>query len=313
MKATRLGKTRNKSENGIMLTLKKDWKHNYSLYIMMLPVLAFYFLFSYKPMYGLLMAFQRYDVTRGIWGSDWVGLRNFERFFMDPYFMRNITNTLKISLSSLVFAFPAPIIFALLMNEINNRWFKKTVQTITYLPHFISLVVICSLITIFVDSDGIITQILGRAESLLYDAAAFVPIYIISDIWQGIGWGSIMYLAALTSIDEQLYEAAGLDGAGRFKQVIHVTLPGILPTIIIMFILRTGNILNVGYEKIMLLTNQFNAESSEILSYYIYKKGFISMDYGLSTAAGLFNSTINLLFVCVSNYLSGKYGETSMW
>lgn len=313
MKVTKLGKTRNKSENGVLLTLKKDWKHNYSLYIMILPVLAFYFLFAYKPMYGLLMAFQKYDVTKGILGSDWVGLKNFKRFFMDPYFVRNITNTLKISLSSLVFAFPAPIIFALLINEINNRWFKKMVQTITYLPHFISLVVICSLITIFVDSDGIITKILGRGESLLYDAAAFVPIYIISDIWQGIGWGSIMYLAALTSIDEQLYEAAGLDGAGKFKQVIHVTLPGILPTIIIMFILRTGNILNVGYEKIMLLTNQLNAESSEILSYYIYKKGFISMDYGLSTAAGFFNSTINLLFVCVSNYLSGKYSETSMW
>jgi putative aldouronate transport system permease protein len=298
---------------------KRDMKKNYSLYILIIPVLAFYALFMYKPMYGVLMAFQDFEIRVGITGSDWVGFDNFKRFFADPYFKRNIINTVKISVTSIVFGFPTPIIFALLVNEISKKWFMRTVQTITYLPHFISLVVICGMIRTFVGSDGIITSIVNFFsanpvdESLLNNAKAFVPIFVASDIWQSFGWNSIIYLAALSAVDEQLYEAAIIDGAGRIRQTISVTIPSILPTITIMFILRLGSILSVGYEKIILLTNAFNAESSEILSYYIYKKGLISADYGLATAAGLFNSIINFAFVAAANSISKKVSDIALW
>lgn len=299
--------------------LKKDFRRNYSLYLLMLPVLFFYGYFCYKPMYGVLISFQNFNFKAGISGSDWVGMKNFERFFGDPYFMRNIVNTVTISFASIVFAFPAPIIFALLINEINTKYFAKIVQTITYLPHFISLVVVCSMIKDFVGSNGFIKSIVDVLTnnkynlSLLYEADLFVPIYIISDIWQGIGWGSIIYLAALSGVDAELYEAARIDGAGRLRQTWSITLPSILPTIVTMFILRLGSVLSVGYEKIMLLTNSLNADKSEVLSYYIYKKGIVNADYGLSTAAGLFNSVINYVFIVGANYISRKVNETSLW
>ncbi len=298
---------------------KRDMKKNYSLYILMIPVFVFYILFMYKPMYGILMAFQDFDIRAGIGGSEWIGFENFKRFFSDPYFSRNILNTISISISSIVFGFPIPIIFALLVNEISSKKFMKVTQTITYLPHFISLVVICGMIRTFVSEEGIITQIVNlfakeaTEESLLNNAKAFVPIFVGSDIWQSFGWNSIIYLAALSGVDEQLYEAATLDGAGRLRQTISVTIPSILPTIIIMFILRLGSVLSVGYEKIILLTNPFNAEKSEILSYYIYKKGLESADYGLATAAGLFNSLINCFFVVAANSLSRKVSDIALW
>lgn len=299
--------------------LKRDIKKNYSLYILFLPVIVFYVLFAYKPMYGLLMAFQDYDIRSGISGSEWIGMQNFKRFFADPYFKRNIVNTVKIGVMSIIVGFPIPIIFALLVNELTNKYFIKTVQTITYLPHFISLVVICGMIRTFVGAEGIITSFINLflpepiKESLLNNANAFVPIFVGSDVWQQFGWNSIIYLAALSAVDEQLYEAAILDGAGRIRQTISVTLPSILPTIVIMFILRVGQVLNVGYEKIILLSNPFNAETSEILSYYIYKKGLVNADYGLSTAAGFFNSAINFAFVITANLISRKTSEISLW
>ena len=299
--------------------LRKDWKRNYSLYILVLPVVLFYLIFCYKPMYGILMAFQDFNFRAGISGSPWVGLKHFERFFADPYFVRNIRNTITISLASIIFGFPAPIIMALLINELNKKWFVKTVQTITYLPHFISLVVICGMLKDFLAADGFITQIFATLtgqeakESMLSNQNLFVPIYVISDIWQQVGWSSIIYIAALTGINAELYEAASIDGAGRFKQLLHVTLPAIIPTIVIMLILRLGSVLSVGYEKIMLLTNPFNAETSEVLSYYVYKKGIVGGEYSLATAAGLFNSVINFVFVVLMNNLSRKIGETSLW
>lgn len=292
---------------------------NYSLYILVLPVVLFYLIFCYKPMYGILMAFQDFNFRAGISGSPWVGIKQFERFFADPYFVRNIRNTITISLASIAFGFPAPIILALLINELNKKWFVKTVQTITYLPHFISLVVICGMLKDFLGGDGLITQIIvtltGQEinESLLNNQNLFVPIYVISDIWQQVGWSSIIYIAALTGINAELYEAASIDGAGRFKQLLHVTLPAIIPTIVIMLILRLGSVLSVGYEKIMLLTNPFNAETSEVLSYYVYKKGIVGGEYSLATAAGLFNSVINFVFVVLMNNLSRRIGETSLW
>lgn len=298
---------------------KTDMKKNYSLYILFLPVLIFYILFAYKPMYGLLMAFQDFDLRLGITGSKWIGMENFRRFFADPYFSRNIINTIKISVVSILVGFPLPILFALLVNELTHKWFAKTVQTITYLPHFISLVVICGMIRTFVSENGLITSIVNifvkepYSESLLNNAKAFLPIFVSSDVWQQFGWNSIIYLAALSGVDEQLYEAATVDGAGRLRQTISVTIPSILPTIIIMFVLRLGSLLSVGYEKIILLTNPFNAETSEVLSYYIYKKGLENADYGLATAAGFFNSAINFVFVVATNALSRRVSEISLW
>lgn len=298
-------------------TLRSDLRRNWSLYLLALPVLAFYIIFCYKPMYGAIIAFKRFSPGLGIWGSPWAGLENFAYFFSTPDFFRIFSNTLIISLSLIVFGFPAPIILALLFNEIRNRRFQKVVQTVSYMPHFISLVVICGLIKIFVADGGLIQRIVsffdGQQGSLLNRAGAFVPIYVISDIWQGVGWGSIIYLAALSGIDQQLYEVAKVDGAGKWKQMLHVTLPGLRPTIVIMLILRLGGILNVGFEKIILLYNPLIYETSDVISSYVYRLGFESQDWSYSTAVGLFNSVVNFLVIVASNALSRKLGDTSLW
>lgn len=307
------------SDKSFGFRLKKDLKKNYSLYLLVIPVLLFYTYFCYKPMYGILMSFQDFNFRLGMSGSPWVGMKHFERFFADPYFSRNIINTLKISMASIVFGFPAPIILALLINELTQKWFIKTVQTITYLPHFISMVVICGMIKDFVSTEGIISNIVtivsGKpvTESLLNNPDLFIPIHVISGIWQQVGWSSIIYLAALSGVNEELYEAAEIDGAGRLMQTWSVTIPSILPTIVIMLVLRLGQIMGVGFEKIMLLTNAFNADVSEVLSYYVYKKGIQGGEYSLATAAGLFNSVINFIFVVGVNAVSRKLTESSLW
>lgn len=284
---------------------------------MAIPVLAFYLIFCYKPMYGAIIAFKQYTPGLGIWGSPWVGLENFKYFFSTPDFMRLLINTLKISVSLIVFGFPAPIILTLLLNEIGNARFKKLSQTVVYMPHFVSLVVICGLIRTFVADGGIIQQAVhafdGVEGSLLNRAGLFLPIYVISDIWQNVGWDSIIYLAAISSIDSQLYEAAQVDGAGKWKQTIHVTLPGLAPTIIIMLILRLGNILSVGYEKIILLYNPLIRDTSDVISTYVYRVGFESMDWSYSTAVGLFNSVINFIVIILANTISKKVSDTSLW
>ena len=234
--------------------LSRDFKLNKYKYLLIIPVLVYLALFCYKPMYGLIIAFKNYKPTRGIWGSQWVGFMWFETFFKDIYFWRLLRNTFTLSALSIVFGFPAPIILALLLNEVHNEKFKRTVQTITYMPYFISLVVMCSLIKIYCQENGLFSQIAeafgGTRRNFMIDPSAFRPIYILSGIWQGIGWNSIIYLAALSGIDMEQYEAARIDGANRFQQVLHITLPGILPTISILFVLRMGSILNVGYEKV---------------------------------------------------------------
>lgn len=302
-----------------LVRAREDIRKHWDIYLMGVPVLLFYVLFMYKPMYGLLASFQDFNIRLGISGSDWVGLDNFKRFFQDPYFTRNIVNTLAISVTSIVFGFPAPILLALLMNELKHKFVLKTVQTISYLPHFISLVVICGMIKEFVSSDGLITGFIAALtggtfhESLLNNEHNFIPIYVLSGIWQEVGWGSIIYFAALSGVDQALYEAASIDGAGKFKQTWYVTLPSIMPTIVVMFILQMGSILNVGYEKIMLLINPFNSQTAEVLSYYIYRKGMLNSDYGLATAAGLFNSIINFAFVVTANYISRRVNNSSLW
>ncbi len=297
--------------------LRADFKMNYELYILAVPVVAFFLIFCYKPMYGAIMAFKDFVPSKGILGSPWAGWKHFEAFFSSMYFPRLMKNTIVISLASIVVGFPAPIILALMMNEVRSRWFARTVQTCTYLPHFISLVVICGMIKDFVADTGVIGSwvcaLTGRDSSLLNEPGFFVPIYVISDVWQGAGWGSIVYLAALMGIDQQLYEAAQIDGAGRWKQTIHVTLPGILPTIIIMLVLRMGNILNVGFEKIILLYNEAIYSTSDVISTFVYRKGLQEFNYSFSTAVGLFNSVINLFFLFGANFLSKRATGSSLW
>lgn len=294
-----------------------NMRKNWSLYLMVLPVLAFYLVFCYKPMYGAIIAFKQYTPGLGIQKSPWVGFENFRYFFSNPDFIRILKNTLRISVSLIIFGFPAPIILTLLFNEIGNKYFKRAAQSVSYIPHFISLVVICGLIKTFVADGSIIQQLVhifdGRDGSLLNRAEAFLPIYVISNIWQNIGWDSIIYVAAISGIDPQLYEAAEVDGAGKWRRVLHVTLPGLAPTIIIMLILQLGNILSVGYEKIILLYNPLIYETSDVILSYVYRMGFESMDWSYSTAVGLFNSVINFIIIILANTISRRVSDTSLW
>lgn len=297
--------------------IKKDWTRNRSLYMLLLPVLVFYILFHYKPMYGAIIAFQNFTPAAGISGSEWVGFENFIRFFTSPYFWRLIGNTLLLSLYGLVIGFPMPIILALMLNEVTHSRFKKTIQTITYLPHFISLVVVCGMIVNFTISTGMINDIIvffgGERSALLQQPDLYRTIYIISDIWQGIGWGSIIYLSALAGVDSELYEAAMIDGAGKWKQLFNVTLPSIAPIIIVMLILRIGSLMSLGYEKTILLYNPATYETADIISSYIYRSGLLERNWSYSTAVGIFNSVINFGLLILANWTSKRFSETSLW
>ncbi|AEE96864.1 ABC transporter permease [Mahella australiensis] len=297
--------------------IAKDFVRNKYIYIMAIPVLAYYIIFQYGPMYGLMIAFKDFSPGKGIWGSPWVGFKHFESFFNGPYAWQLIRNTLLISIYSLLWGFPAPIILALLLNEVRNNTFKRTVQTITYLPHFISLVVVCGLIVDFTASDGVINDIIemlgGQRTNFMMKPEWFRTIYIGSGIWQEIGWGSIIYLAAITNIDPQLYEAATIDGASRWRQTFHITIPGITPTIVILLILRLGGLMSVGHEKILLLYNPTTMETADVISTYVYRRGLLDFDYSFSTAVGLFNSLINFGLLVAANAISRKVSETSLW
>lgn len=284
---------------------------------MMIPVIAYYFIFHYAPMYGAVIAFKEYSPARGILGSEWVGFAHFNDFFTSYYFWRILKNTVIISLLTLCFEFPTPIILALLINEVRNQVFKRTVQTITYMPYFISLVVICGMIKDFTNAGGIINNLftyLGYdGNAMLQKPELFRPIYVLSEIWQRIGWESIIYIAALMSIDPEQYEAARMDGANRLQQMWYITLPGILPVIVIMFILRMGNLLNVGFEKIILLYNPAIYETADVISSFVYRKGLLEFGWSYSSAVGLFNSVINLMLLIAANYISRKVNDTSLW
>ena len=295
----------------------RDFKLHKYKYMLIIPVVIYFILFHYKAMYGVVIAFQRFRPTAGIAGSPWVGVDNFIRFFKDTYFWRVLRNTFSISFLTIVFSFPAPIILALLINEIKIPWFKRTVQTITYMPHFIALVVVCGLISSFCQTNGVFNDIIqffgGERINLLAEKEFFYPIYIISGIWQSIGWDSIIYLAALGGIDQEQYEAAKLDGAGRIRQMISITLPGLMPTICMLLVLKMGNILNVGFEKILLLYQPLTYEVADVISTYVYRKGMIDADYSFSTAIGLFNSLINIVFLIVANKISKKSGQSGLF
>jgi len=316
-------KKSNVKENNIQfqepfsVRLKKDLKRNRNLYIMIIPIVLFYLIFHYKPMYGALIAFKNYIPSRGFLGSEWVGFKYFSEFLQSHYFWRILRNTLTISISNLIFGFPAPLIFALLLNEIGSTGFKKTVQTITYLPHFISMVVICGMIKTFTMDTGIINYFVellgGTRATMLNEPSLFVPIYVLSSIWQDIGWGSIIYIAAIAGIDPTLYEAAQIDGASRLRQVWSVTIPGILPTVTVLLILRIGNLLSVGYEKVILLYNPAIYETADVISSFVYRKGLMELNWSYSSAVGLLNSVINCILLFAANFISNKLSDTALW
>ena len=301
--------------------LKAKWKDivkNKYLYILFMPVLLYYIVFRYAPMYGVIIAFKNYNLFKGISESPWVGLKYFQQFLNSIYFWRLIRNTLAINLYDFIFGFPAPIIFALLLNELRNGLFKRTIQTVSYLPHFISTVIIVSMAVNFLSpTNGLINNILeglgfARVE-FLSESKYFWGVYTTMNIWKGLGWGTIIYLAALAGIDVELYEAAIVDGANRWRQTISITLPGIAPTIIIMFLLKIGHLLEVGYESIILMYNTKIYETADVISTYVYRRGLLDADYSFATAVGLFQSAIGLVLVILSNKLSKKYSETSLW
>jgi len=294
----------------------KLWADRY-IYLMILPVVVYYIIFKYWPMWWLRVAFYDFKILKGFKGSDFVGLKHFIAFFKSPDFFQIIWNTIYLNILSLIFAFPAPIIFALLLNELSNNKFKRVIQTVSYLPYFLSTVVVVSMIKTFLSpSIGTLNSII---KSLGYEPIHFIadpeyfrPIMILSGIWQGIGWNSIIYLSAISGIDTELYESAVIDGAKRYQQILYITIPGISTTIIIMLILQIGNLLSVGFEKVYLLQNAQNIRVSEVLSTYVYKMGITRSNYSFATAVGLFNGVISLILVLLANKLSKKYSEISL-
>ena len=301
----------------ILKNLKRDIIKNKYIYLMAIPVVAFYISFCYIPMGGLVIAFQDYAPAKGILGSEWVGFQNFINFFHDYQFTRLLRNTILLSLKLIIFGFPAPILLALLINELRWKRYRKTVQTLSYLPHFISLVVVCGLISDFTSSTGLVNQLLSyigvEPKTFLMQPKMFQPLFVTTDIWQTIGWGSIVYLSAISSIDPGLYEAATIDGAGRFRQILSVTIPSLMSTIIVLFIMRIGNIMSLGYEKVILLYNPTIMERADIISSFTYRRGLLDMDYGFSTAVGMFNSVINFVILWIANRLCKKFTGESLW
>lgn len=293
-------------------------RKNWILYVMILPVVIYYIVFAYVPMYGVQLAFKDYNIKQGIMGSPWVGLEHFRRFFSAYNFKNLLKNTVGISVYSLVAGFPIPIIFALMLNYLKNKYLKKTVQMVSYAPYFISVVVMCGMIAIFMNpGTGVFNTVRNMLGLPSVDFLAhpewFKSIYVWSGIWQGMGWSSIIYISALSGVDEQLHEAAIVDGATKLQRMIHVDLPSIKPTIIMLFILQLGQIMNVGFEKVYLLQNTLNKRSASVISTYVYEIGLINSDYGYSTAVGLFNSAINLFLIVAANWLCKRFTEESLF
>lgn len=297
--------------------IKRDLRMNWVVYVMAIPVIAYFIIFNYIPMGGVLMAFENYKIKKGILGSNWVWFANFTKFINSVYFWRLIRNTVLISVYGLVFSFPFPIIFALCLNEVRNSGFKKITQTISYLPYFISTVVVVSILNDFCKSSGALTKLArffgDDGGALIARPEWFRTLYIGSNIWQHLGYNSIIYISALSSVDQELYEAAYIDGAGRWRQTLHVTLPGILPTIVILLIMRLGQMMNVGYEKTILMYSPATYETADIIGSYVYRVGIQDADYSYSTAINLFNSVINFCILFVANKISRSVSEISLW
>lgn len=313
-----INQKKSKDKNVKLQKFKYYMKGNYDLYLFLIPAVIVLILFSYWPIYGIQIAFRDYRPKLGFTGSDWVGLKHFKRFFESTYFSIVVKNTLKLSVLQLAAGFPVPIIFALLLNSMPGKRYRKLIQTVTYAPNFISTVVLCGMLILFLSPRvGILNLIIemfgGNKVNFMADPKNFRAIYVISGIWQSMGWNSIIYFAALSGVSPELHEAAIMDGASKFKRIIHVDLPGIMPTIIILLILSFGSLMSVGFEKVFLLQNDQNIATSETIATYVYKMGLVNNDTSFSTAIGLFNSAINLTLLSVMNFISGKLSGNSLW
>ena len=297
----------------MMHVLKRD----YWLLIFCIPAIVYMATFNYAPIWGLQIAFKKFSLSRGIWGSKWIGFANFARYFNSAYFGRTFGNTLLLSLLQVFIGFPVPIILALMLNQVGNMGFKRTAQTITYAPHFISVVVMAGMIRLFLSpSVGVVNNVIrsfgGEAVFFLAKPAFFRWIYVLSGIWQNAGWGMIIFLAAISSIDPTLYEAAVVDGASRLQRIIHIDVPSILPTIVIVLVLRLGRLMNIGWQKAYLLQNPLNLEASELIQTYVYKVGILQGEYHYSAAIGLFNSIINLVLILSVNQIAKKLRQETL-
>lgn len=297
---------------------KRDFMKNKSLYFLAAPLILYFLIFNYGPMFGLVMAFQNFKPTRGIFESEFVGFSNFISFFTSPNFFTVLRNTFVISALGLFIGFPLSIGFALLINEIHVKWFKKSIQTISYMPYFVSTIVLCGLIIEFCSSRGLVTNLLVsldvlERQNLLQNPNYFWAINLISDEWQGLGYGSIVFIAAITNVSGELHEAAAIDGANRLQRVWHITLPGIKPMVVTMLILKCGTLLTVGFDKILNLYNTSIYSTADVISTYVQRVGLNGGQYGYATAVGLFNSVVNLALLLIANYVSSKYAEQSLF
>lgn len=287
------------------------------LYLMVLPAVVGIVLFRYLPAYNMVIAFQNFNLLDGVWGSDWVGLKWFGKFFRDPFFFRLVRNTFLLAFFSLVWGFWPPILLALLFHELRFDRFRRVSQSISYLPHFLPTVVMAGLVLELFSTGGLVNRIVGalgiQGVRFFNEPGWFRPLYIGSGIWQQVGWSSIIYLAALSGVNPELYESAWMDGAGRLRRAWHVSLPGIAPTIYLLFILAVGQLMSVGFEKPFLLQNPAIYETADVIETYVYRRGIINQEYGYSAAVGLFNSAINLALLLVANRLTGRYTQHSLW
>lgn len=295
----------------------KAIKRSKWMYILIALPILYYAVFCYAPMYGILIAFKDYKIAKGVFGSPWVGTKWFAKFITDPYFWKLVRNTLLLNIYGLLWGFPIPIVLAVMLNEVRHSKYKRVIQTLSYLPHFISTVVVCGMVVNFLSLDGIVNQFLtflGHEKiQFLMLPEWFRTIFTATGIWQSCGWNSIVYLAALMAVDQELVEAAEIDGANRFQRIIHVSLPCITPTISIMLIMQLGKLMTLGYEKILLLYNGSTYETADVISTYVYRRGIINADYSYSTAVGLFQTFVSLILLVSSNKVSKKLSETSLW
>ncbi len=307
-----------RSKKSLSYRLKSSFMEYWQIYLLLLPVILYFVVFDYFPMYGVQIAFKDFLPTKGITGSPWVGLKHFKRFFSSPYILVILKNTISISLYSLVAGFPLPILFALLLNHQRVGWYRKFVQTASYAPHFISTVVLVGMMKLMMSPtngviNALITALGGDPIYFFGRADIFYSLYVWSGVWTSLGWSAIVYVGALSAINPELHEAAKIDGASIWKRIHYIDLPGILPTVIILLILRTGDILTVGFEKIFLMQNNMNAAASEVISTYVYKQGLVSAQYSYSAAVGLLNSAVNFLFLVMVNFISGRLSDTTLF
>ncbi|MBB3126505.1 putative aldouronate transport system permease protein [Paenibacillus rhizosphaerae] len=307
-----------KPNKGRLTETLKHIRRDRELLLLFIPCILFYIIFRYGPLYGLIIAFKDYSVFSGVMGSDWVGLKHFIKFFSNQDFWMLFRNTLLLGFYTLIFGFPFPILLAILLNEVRTKWFKKSVQTLSYLPAFLSVVIISSMIIDFLSpTNGLLNQLLAalgfEKKYFLVDPGWFRPIYVISEIWGTIGYESIIYLAAIAGINPTLYEAARVDGASRFHMIRHITIPGLMPTMLIMFILKTGSMIRIGYEKVLLLYNPMTYNVADVFSTYVYRKGLLESNYSYAAAVGMFEALVAMTMLLGANAISRKIGGKGLW